>query len=83
VEFAERGAIVVLAARNEEKLKEVESLILSKNGIAFPVRADIRQEDDCKNLIERTIEKYGKLDVLITMRESQCVPISRIWICPS
>ncbi len=65
VEFAERGAIVVLAARNEEKLKEVESLILSKNGIAFPVRADIRQEDDCKNLIERTIEKYGKLDVLI------------------
>lgn len=65
LEFAERGASVVLAARNEEELKKVESLILSKNGTAFSVRADIKLENDCKNLIERAIEKYGKLDVLI------------------
>lgn len=65
LEFANRNATVVLAARNEEQLNEVEYEIKSKNGTSFSVKTDVRQEADCKNLIKRTVEKFGKIDMLI------------------
>jgi short-subunit dehydrogenase len=65
LEFANRNAIVVLASRNETELLKVESEIKSKNGTAFSVRTDVRNEADCRNLVEKTIKKYGKIDMLI------------------
>ncbi|MGD9977996.1 MAG: SDR family oxidoreductase [Bacteroidales bacterium] len=65
VEFAKKGAIIVLAARSDSELKKIENEIKLQNGNAFSVRTDVKKEDDCKKLIEKTVEKYGKIDVLI------------------
>lgn len=64
-EFAEKGAKVVLAARREIELKTIEEKIKSMGGEAIAVRTDVRNIEDCKNLVNKTIEKYGKIDVLI------------------
>jgi short-subunit dehydrogenase len=64
-EFARLGAKVVLAARSTEKLNEVAQDIFMTGGDAFVITTDVSVENDCKNLVERTIEHYGRLDILI------------------
>ena len=65
IEFADYGAKVVLAARNESELKKVEEKITKQGGEALLVKTDVKNIDDCKNLIDKTVEKYGKIDILI------------------
>jgi short-subunit dehydrogenase len=64
-EFGKRGSIVVLAARNNDRLQSVVSEIIESGGQAMAVVADVSKESDCKNLISTTISSYGKIDVLI------------------
>lgn len=64
-EFAKKGAFVVLAARNDNELKIIEDEIKLQGGNAFWIKADVKKEDDCKKLIEKAVEKYGKIDMLI------------------
>ncbi len=64
-EFACQGAKVVLADLNQESLSETEKE-LSKSGFdAFAVKTDVSREEDCKNLVDKTIKKYGKINILI------------------
>lgn len=63
--FAERGNKVVIAARSFDKLEEIASRLNAKNCNVFPVKTDVTDEKSCKNLIEKSIEKYGKIDILI------------------
>lgn len=62
-EFAGRGAKLVLAARNIQKLNEIKA-DLSSNKI-LSIKTDVSKEEDCRNLVEKTIEKWGRVDVLI------------------
>jgi short-subunit dehydrogenase len=64
-EFGKHGANVVLAARNLVKTQEIVS-DLNKLGIhALAVKTDVTIEDDCRMLIEKSMEKFGRIDVLI------------------
>ncbi|MDM8162138.1 SDR family oxidoreductase [Labilibaculum sp. K2S] len=65
LEFASRGSKIVLAARNLEKLKEVEESILALGNEVLTVKTDVSVEDDCKNLITETVNRFGGVDVLI------------------
>ncbi len=64
-EIAGRGAKVVMAARSEDKLKKIESELRNKGFEAYAIRTDVSDKDDCRNLIEKTVEKYGKINILI------------------
>ena len=65
VALAEAGAAVALAARNEEKLREVAREIAFKGGQAEVFRMDMASEDDIKNAVKGAAAKYGKLDILV------------------
>lgn len=65
IEAARRGALVVLAARNAEKLEEVAFQIKQFNTQIIWLETDVSLENDCKALIDKTIEKFGRIDVLI------------------
>ncbi|MDQ1772452.1 SDR family oxidoreductase [Labilibaculum sp. A4] len=65
LEFASRGSKIVLAARNLEKLKEVEESILALGNEVLAVKTDVSVEEDCKNLITETVNRFGGVDVLI------------------
>lgn len=63
--FADKGSKVVLAARSEEKLKQVSIELKCNGNDCLSVRTDVTVQTDCENLIQQTIEKYGKIDILI------------------
>jgi len=65
LEISSRGAKVVLAARNVRKLEELASELRSKNKEILVVQTDVAVESECENLINKVIEKYQKIDVLV------------------
>jgi len=64
-EFAANGSKVVLAARNEGELLKVKNSIINLGGEASFKKTDVRSIDDCKDLINNVVEKYGKIDILV------------------
>ncbi|MBO8486353.1 MAG: SDR family oxidoreductase [Bacteroidetes bacterium] len=64
--FASFGARLSLAARSEDKLNALASEIKSAYGTeTLCVKTDVSKEDDCRNLIMRTVEKFGRIDILV------------------
>jgi short-subunit dehydrogenase len=65
VELSKSGAHTVLAARNVENLAETKRICDQYTTSSVIFRTDVTNEQDCKELIEKTIETFGKIDILI------------------
>ena len=67
VELAAQGVRLMLddLAERETLLSQTVDLITSSGGIATAVVADIRLEDNIKDLIAKTIATYGQIDILV------------------
>lgn len=63
--LAKEGASVVLAARRVDELKTLADRITTEGGDAFVVETDVTEEDDLDNLVETTMDEYGRIDVLV------------------
>jgi NAD(P)-dependent dehydrogenase (short-subunit alcohol dehydrogenase family) len=66
--FVNEGAKVVLMARREDKGKEVVRELAAIHGdadCALFVKGDVNSEEDAANAVNRAIEKYGRLDILV------------------
>ena len=75
--FAEEGAKVVIAQRSEQTGKEVVDEIIANGGEAYFVQTDIAIESSTLSMAEKTMDKYGKIDILInnaTVSLSSLVP---------
>ncbi|ATO46770.1 hypothetical protein C5L30_000954 [Companilactobacillus farciminis] len=65
VKLAENGAQLVLAARNEAKLKKITKDLIEKYDIKAVYKVtDVTQEKDIKDLVNFTISNFHKVDVL-------------------
>ena len=71
--FAEEGASVAVVGRNTERGKSVAKRISDTGGTAVFVQADVRKSDDCRTAVERTIETFGRLDILFNNAGSYSV----------
>ncbi len=65
IAFANAGCKVVIAARDELKLQEVHLLVAEKGTEVLSVTTDVSREEDCKKLIEATLNRFGRIDILI------------------
>ena len=65
LEFARAGADVVIASRKLENLEPVTAEITKLGRRSFCVAVDVRQEDQVKALVERTVKEMGRLDVMV------------------
>jgi 3-oxoacyl-[acyl-carrier protein] reductase len=63
--FAERGARVALAARNREKLVELEAEIRGRGGQAVAVPLDVARGEEIKAGMARVVEQFGRIDILV------------------
>ena len=63
--FAAEGAKVVITARRAAQLEEVAAELRNAGGEVLPVVSDISKLEDAKRVVAETLEKYGKIDVLI------------------
>ena len=56
---------LVLAARNIEKLNTLSAKIKAKNISVITIVTDVCKREDCKNLIEKCMAEFGRIDLLI------------------
>ncbi len=59
--LSENGATVVITAKNQERLEKASLDIPNSIGIV----SDIRNKEDVKNVVSKTVEKFGKIDILV------------------
>jgi len=62
--FAKEGAKVIISGRNEEPLKEAVNEAGKTSGEIEYMVSDVSKEEDCKELVDNTIKKYGRIDIL-------------------
>lgn len=64
--LAEAGADITISARNEERNKESEELIRSEYNVeSFSYRCDVTEGNQVDELIDSTLDKFGKIDILV------------------
>jgi short-subunit dehydrogenase len=63
--LADQGAQVVLAARSVERLGALAQACGHRGGRALVVPTDVSDEAQCRALVERAVDEYGRLDMLI------------------
>ncbi len=61
--FASYGARLSLAARSLDKLEALAKEIGTDNVLC--VKTDVSVEADCRNLIEQTVSRFGRIDILV------------------
>ena len=78
--LAAEGAKVVITARRAAALEAVAKEIEAAGGTVLAVPTDISKPGDAENLVEKTMEKFGKIDVLVNnagILEEGLKPIDR------
>ena len=63
--FAGMGAKLSLAARSIDRLESLASELTDDRSRILCVRTDVSVEEDCRRLIEETVRRFGKIDILI------------------
>jgi 3-oxoacyl-[acyl-carrier protein] reductase len=63
--FAQEGCRVALTARSQGEIAAVACEIGQSAGDAFAARADVSNEADVQALVERTVERFGQIDILV------------------
>jgi short-subunit dehydrogenase len=61
--LSEKGAKIILAARSEDLIKNLEKELPG----SVAIKTDVTKEEDVKNLIRKTINKFGRIDILINV----------------
>jgi NAD(P)-dependent dehydrogenase (short-subunit alcohol dehydrogenase family) len=63
--FAKEGASVVVSGRKDADGKALEAELTGLGAKAAFIRADVRHEDEVRNLIDKTVARFGRLDVAV------------------
>jgi len=63
--FAEAGAHVVCAARTVEQIEETADLARAFGVESLAVPSDVSDAEQRQNIVDRTLERFGRLDVLV------------------
>src|SRR6201987_4071383 len=78
VAFAKKGANVVVAGRRDEAGKALVKELRSLGSEAEFINADVRNDNDGRALVDKTVERFGRLDVAVNNAgtEGQVGPIT-------
>jgi NAD(P)-dependent dehydrogenase (short-subunit alcohol dehydrogenase family) len=65
LQLVKEGCKVVGAARNEKELGQMEHEAKKQNGLAIGFSMDLAVMENVKNLVDWTLKRFGRLDILI------------------
>lgn len=65
IAFAREGASVIVAGRREEAGAELVKQLRALGPAAEFIKADVRNEDDVRALIDKTVASFGRLDIAV------------------
>jgi glucose 1-dehydrogenase len=63
--YAAHGAAVAVVARRADELDTTARLVKDDGGQVLTLVADVRAEDQCRDVIVKTVSKFGHIDVLV------------------
>ena len=63
--FAQEGAKVAFCGRRESLGRTVEKEVRAGGGDVFFVQADVSKEEEAKRFVDETVERYGRLDIVV------------------
>jgi NAD(P)-dependent dehydrogenase (short-subunit alcohol dehydrogenase family) len=72
--FAQEGAHLVVSGRREEEGEKLALELRKLGAEAEFVRADVRNEDDVRSLVDRTVARFGRLDVAVNNAGTEGTP---------
>lgn len=65
IRFAEGGARLALVGRNRDALEDALQKVREAGGDGVPLEADLSDDNEPKRLVTKTLQAYGRLDVLV------------------
>jgi glucose 1-dehydrogenase len=65
IQFASEGAFTVVVDRNDQAGNETLNIITTAGGTAIFCKADVGIDEEIKAVVNTTVEKWGKIDVLV------------------
>ena len=65
ITLADAGANVVVTARTVSEIEEVARKIIDLGQQSIPIRVDVLDEEQINTMIEKVIQEFGKIDILI------------------
>lgn len=78
--FAQAGAKLCLVGQNEERGRSAEQMVQDAGSEGFFVKADVGNVNDIQAIIEETVRRYGKLDIMVNnagrIRQGKVVDLS-------
>jgi NAD(P)-dependent dehydrogenase (short-subunit alcohol dehydrogenase family) len=63
--FADSGARLVVSGRREAEGKALEAELRERGADAVFIRADVRHDDDVRQLVDQTVERFGRIDAAV------------------
>src|ERR1700741_1394864 len=72
--FAREGARIVVSGRHDEEGKKLAAEMRKLGAEAEFVRADVRHEEEVRKLIDKTVERFGRLDVAVNNAGTEGAP---------
>src|SRR4029450_9644684 len=72
--FAQEGAHIVISGRHEEEGQKLVGELSKLGGGAEFVRSDVRHEDDVRSLVDKTVARFGRLDVAVNTAGTEGKP---------
>ncbi len=72
--FAQGGARVVVSGRRDKEGQDLAAELQGLGAEAIFVRADVRNEDDVRDLVDRTVARFGRLDVAVNCAGTEGKP---------
>jgi NAD(P)-dependent dehydrogenase (short-subunit alcohol dehydrogenase family) len=78
IAFAKEGARLVVAGRREDAGQQLTTELRALGAEAEFIRADVRHEDEVRDLVDRTVARFGRLDLAVNnaATEGQVGPIT-------
>jgi NAD(P)-dependent dehydrogenase (short-subunit alcohol dehydrogenase family) len=65
IAFAEEGASIVVSGRRDEEGEALAQVLRQRGAEVEYVRADVRHEDEIRALVDRTVGRFGRIDVAV------------------
>ena len=63
--FAREGAQIVVSGRDQEKGDALAAELRKLGATADFIPADVRRDDEVRDLVDQTVKRYGRLDVAV------------------
>src|SRR6202042_725173 len=72
--FAKEGSRIVISGRREEEGEKPVAELRKLGAEAEFIRSDVRQEEDLRNLVDKTVARFGRLDAAVNCAGTEGKP---------